>query len=168
MTIKEVLQIGNPKLRELSSDVEDFGAELEKIAGDLGDTLTYVQEKQKIGRALAAPQIGYMKKVIFFRLPNKSFVMVNPKIVWKSEDMFKVWDSCFSFESAFFVEIDRHKSIKVDYQDESGEQKTEEFSSDLSELVQHEVDHLYGILATDHLKDLKKIVMRSEWESRYK
>jgi len=94
--------------------------------------------------------------------------MVNPKITWKSEEMINVWDSCYSFEIDFFVEIQRHKTIKVEYQDENGNLVFEDFSDELSELVQHEIDHLLGILATDHLKDLKKIIMRSEWERRFK
>ena len=168
MTIENVLLIGNPRLREAASDVTDFNLELKEIIQDLKDTLTHLQRIKTIGRGLAAPQIGHKKKVILFQLPDRSFVMVNPKIVWKSEEKFLVWDSCFCFDVAFFVEIERHKTIKVEYQDENGNAKTEEFSEDLSELVKHEVDHLYGILATDHLKNVKKIMMREEWEKMNK
>ncbi len=164
MAIKDVLLIGNPKLRQESSEVTDFNLELKEIIQDLRDTLTHLQETKKIGRGLAAPQIGHMKKVILFQLPSRSFVTINPKIVWKSEEMFQVWDSCFCFEVAFFVKVERHKIIKVEYQDENGNTQIEEFAGDLSELAQHEIDHLYGILATDHLKDVSKIMMRDEWE----
>ncbi len=164
MAIKDVLLIGNPKLRQESSEVIDFNPELREIIEDLKDTLIHLQETKKIGRGLAAPQIGHMQKVIFFKLSERSFVMVNPKISWKSEETFQVWDSCFCFDVAFFVQVERHKSITVEYQDENGNEKTEEFAGDLSELVQHEVDHLYGILATDHLKDVTQIMMREEWE----
>jgi peptide deformylase len=164
MAIKEVLLIGNPLLRQESSEVTDFNLELREILQDLKDTLTHLQETKKIGRGLAAPQIGHMKKIVLFQLPDRSFVMVNPKIVWKSEETFQVWDSCFCFDVAFFVQVERHKNIRIEYQDENGNAKTEEFSGDLSELVQHEVDHLYGILATDHLKDVTTIMMRAEWE----
>ncbi|UCD00856.1 MAG: peptide deformylase [Promethearchaeota archaeon] len=168
MTIKEVLMIGNPKLREKSSDLEDFNLDFVQHLQDLKDTLTYLQETKKFGRAIAAPQIGVMKKLICYQLPKKSFYMVNPKITWKSEEMLNVWDSCYSFDIAFFVEIQRHKTIKVEYQDENGNLVFEDFSDDLSELVQHEIDHLHGILATDRLKDVKKIIMRSEWERRFR
>ena len=168
MTIRDVLQSGNPQLREAASDVKDFDLELKEIIQDLKDTLTHLQLIKSIGRGLAAPQIGHKKKVILFQLPDRSFVMVNSNIVWKSEEKFPVWDSCFCFDVAFFVEIERHKSIKVEYQDENGNAKTEEFNGDLSELVQHEVDHLLGILATDHLKNVKKIMMREEWEKMKK
>jgi len=163
MAIKDVLLIGNPNLRQESSEVTDFNLELTEILRDLKDTLIHLQKTKKIGRGLAAPQIGHMKKVILFLLPERPFVMVNPKIIWKSDELFQVWDSCFCFEVAFFVQVERHKSIKIEYQDENGNIKTEEFAGDLSELVQHEIDHLYGILATDHLKDVTKIMMRDEW-----
>jgi len=168
MPIKEVLQSGNPQLREEASDVTDFNPELNEIIQDLKDTLSHLQRTKKIGRGLAAPQIGHMKKVILFQLPDRPFIMINPKIVWKSEETFPVWDSCFCLDVAFFVQVERHKSIRVGYQDENGNAKTEEFSGELSELVQHEIDHLYGILTTDHLKDVTKIMMRDEWEKMMK
>ena len=109
-----------------------------------------------------------MKNVIYYGLSNNPFVMVNPKITWKSEDKFWVWDSCFSFDVAFYVKIKRHKWIKVKYQNEKGETKTEVFIDDFSELFQHEIDHLFGVLATDYLADPKDIMMRSEWEENVK
>ncbi len=168
MAIKEVLMLGNPKLREKSLIIDDFSLDFVQNLRDLKDTLTYLQETKKVGRAIAAPQIGVKKRLIYYQLTNKSFYMVNPKITRKSEEMINVWDSCYSFDIAFFVEIQRHKIIKVEYQDENGNLAFEDFSDDLSELVQHEIDHLNGILATDHLKDVKKIIMRSEWERRFK
>ncbi len=164
LAIKSVLMIGNPKLREKSSNITEFGEELQQVIQDLKDTLFSLQESKKIGRALAAPQIGHMKNVIYYGLPNNPFVMVNPKITWKSDDKFSVWDSCFSFDVAFFVEILRHKQINVEYFNDKGESIERKFSDDLSELVQHETDHLSGVLATDHLTDVKKIMLRQEWE----
>lgn len=159
--------IGNPKLRGQSADVSDFGENLHGIIQDLKDTLIHLQETKKIGRALAAPQISYNKKVIYYGLPEKPFIMVNPKITSKSKEKFWVWDSCFSFDVAFFVEILRHKKIRVEYQDENGESIVKEFVDDMSELVQHETDHLQGVLATDHLTDVKRIILRQEWEKQF-
>ncbi len=170
MAVRKVLQLGDKKLRQKCSNVSEFDKELPKIARDLKDTLTYLQKREKIGRGLAAPQIGYMKNVIFFSLKDEGeFYMVNPKIIWESPKKFEVWDSCFSFGyAAFFVKIKRHKEIGVKYYDMNGKAKPEEFKNDLSELVQHEIDHLHGILATDHLKDVKNIILREEWEKRYR
>jgi peptide deformylase len=168
MVIKDVLMIGNPVLRKKSIKMNKFGEELQQIIQDLKDTLTHLQKTKKIGRGLAAPQIGYSKQIIYYGLPSDPFVMVNPEITWRSEEKFPVWDSCFSLDVAFFVEIMRNKHIKVKYQDEKGKEHIKEFKDDLSELVQHETDHLKGILATDHLTDTKRIIMRQEWEERYR
>lgn len=168
MAIKEVLMLGHSNLRKESSDINIFDEDLKGNLQNLKDTLTHLQNTKKIGRAIAAPQIGLMRKLIYFKLPNRAFCMVNPKIIWQSKDMINVWDSCFSFDVAFFIEILRYKTIQVEYQDENGNVVFEDFTEDLSELVQHEIDHLHGILATDHIKNVKKIIMRSEWEKRFK
>jgi len=168
MPVKEVLMIGNPELRQKSSDIIEMGKEVKDISLDLKDTLEFLQKTKNIGRGLAAPQIGYLKKIIYFGLPSESFIMINPKILYKSEETFQVWDSCFSFDVAFFVEIKRHKSIVVEYMNQIGEKTVRTFDNDLSELIQHEIDHLEGILATDHLTDVKKIISRQEWENRYR
>ncbi len=164
MAVKKVLQLGNEKLREKSTEIKDFENESKKIIRDLKDTLYQLQEEKNTGRALAAPQIAYLKKIVYANLADREIIMINPEIVWKSDEMFMVWDSCFSFDIAFFVKISRHKKIKVKYQNEKGEKITETFENDLAELFQHEIDHLYGILATDHLEDNKNIIMREEWE----
>ncbi|HAF27939.1 MAG TPA: formylmethionine deformylase [Bacteroidales bacterium] len=166
--IKEILLIGNPVLREKSKSVNSFNEELYSLIHDLKDTLIDFQKRKEIGRGIAAPQIGVLKKVIYLNLPDRSFVLVNPEITWKSNEMFEVWDSCFSFDVAFFVKTQRYKSIKVNYQNEKGISFEETFGNDLSELLQHEIDHLHGILATDHLKSNKDIILRAEWEKRYK
>lgn len=166
--ILPVLMIGNPQLRMPSEDVINLDSNFQDIVKDIKDTLSYLQKTKNIGRALAAPQIGHMKNIIFMQIPERSLVMVNPKITWKSEDMIEVWDSCFSFDVAFFVKIKRNRKIKVEYIDENRIPKIEEFEDDLSELFQHEIDHLHGILATDYLEDNKNIILRKEWEQRYK
>lgn len=166
--IKEILLNGNPLLREKSKDILVFEDELKDLLNDLKDTIIDFQKRKKIGRGIAAPQIGVLKKVIFLNLPDRSLVLINPEIIWNSEEKMAVWDSCFSFDVAFFVKINRFKSIKVRYQNEIGESIEEMYNDDLSELLQHEIDHLYGILATDYLNDNKDIILRAEWEKRYK
>jgi peptide deformylase len=169
MTVKEVLMIGNPQLRETSSEISTDDAELPEILTDLKDTLTHLQGTKRIGRALAAPQIGHFKKVIYFQFGGNIFYMLNPEILERSEDMITVWDSCYSFDVAFFVRIPRHRRIKVRFWTAEGEERTEEYTDDLSELVQHETDHLIGVLATDHLTEAKgNIVLREEWERRFR
>jgi len=168
MAVKEILLIGNPLLREKSQNVATFDSSLKRLVSDLKDTLTDFQQRKKIGRAIAAPQTGVFQKVIYIHIASRSFALINPEITWKSDETFEVWDSCFSFDVAFFVKTERFKSITVKYQNEKGKMIEEFFQDDLSELMQHEIDHLYGILATDHLKSTKDIILRDEWEKRYK
>lgn len=166
MPVKGVIMLGDPLLRKKCRDAEAGGCA--DIIRDLKDTLMYLQIKKDIGRALAAPQIGCLKKCIYCRTPGREIVMVNPEIIEKSDELFEVWDSCFSFDVAFFVKIPRHKKIKVRYFDALDNPTVEVFSDEFSELFQHEIDHLHGVLAVDHLKDPKNIMMRSEWKKRIK
>lgn len=167
MSVKNIYKLGSNVLRKKSVQVKEFDQELERKVEDLHDTLLNFQNEYEIGRAIAAPQIGYHQKIIYYNKGGNEILMVNPVIIEKSSQTFAVWDSCFSFNVSFFVKIKRATQIKVKYQDIKGEEYIEEFSDDLSELFQHEIDHLYGILATDHLKDNKNIVMREVWERKY-
>lgn len=167
MPVKEVLLLGNPLLREKSERVTDFD-KIKPILLDLKDTLTDAQKTYGMGRGIAAPQLGYLKKIIYIQKPDRSFYLVNPEIIWRSKETFDVWDSCFSVLASFFVNITRNKEIRVKYQNEIGETKIEEFKDDMSELLQHEIDHLDGVLCSDHLQDPKNIVLKQEWEKRYK
>mgnify|MGYP001108982626 CR=1 FL=1 len=167
MAVKEVLLIGNPVLREKSERVMEYDQNLIDLIQNLKDTIIDFQRRKGMGRGIAAPQIGVLKKVIYLYLPETSFAMINPEIIWNSEETFQIWDSCFSFDVAFFVKTERFKSIKVRFQDEKGDSFEKLFTNDLSELLQHEIDHLQGVLATDHLKNNQDIILRSEWEKRY-
>jgi peptide deformylase len=168
MTVRDTVLLGDPRLREVSEKVTDFGEELATIISDLKDTLTKHQMEYGMGRGIAAPQIGYQKRVVCIQMPGSSFSLVNPEIVWMNGETFDVWDSCFSVNASFFVKIPRYKMIRVRYQDENGIERTEEFSDNMSELLQHELDHLNGVMCSDHLRDPKDLVMREEWEKRFK
>jgi peptide deformylase len=164
MAVKEILLLGNPILREKSEQVKLFDNKLNDIINDLHDTLIDFQHRMKTGRGIAAPQIGVLKKIVYVHLPNRSFALVNPEIIDHSSDTFEVWDSCFSFDVAFYILTPRYKSITVKYQTQHEETITETFTDDLSELLQHEIDHLHGVLSTDYLKDKNQIIMREEYE----
>ena len=163
-----MLLVGNPLLREKSEIVTDFGPDLKPDLEDLKDTLTNHQQTTGSGRRAAAPQIGYLKRVVRIQTPGFTSFLVNPEIVEKGDELFDVWDSCFSLKGAVFVNIKRHRRIRVDYQDENGEKHSAEFADGMSELLQRELDHLDGVLCTDHLVDNKGIAMREEWEKRYR
>jgi peptide deformylase len=167
MVIRDTVLLGDPRLREVS-EIVVFDKRLSQILEDLKDTLTEHQRIYGMGRGLAAPQIGYNKRVVYVQTPVFTGYLINPDIVWRSKEEFELWDSCFSMEAKFFVKINRRKSIKVKYIDEFNEFHNETFRDDMSELLQHEIDHLDGIICSDHLLDPKNIVMRQEWEKRYR
>lgn len=167
MAVKKIYKLGSKVLRKKSEKVHNFDDELKTKVKDLKDTLFNFQKEHEIGRAIAAPQIGYHKKIVYFNKDDNELLMVNPEIIEKSKETFKVWDSCFSFNVSFFVQIERSKNIKVKYQDIEGIAHIQEFKDDLSELFQHEIDHLHGILATDHLESNKDIILREVWEEKY-
>jgi len=167
--IKSILQLGNEILGRKSSSIEDFRSrELDSLIEDLSDTLNEAKRRFGYGRGIAAPQIGKLKRVIFIDMPWFRANLINPTILKTSDRKFEVWDSCFSFNVAFFVLVDRHYSIRVEYFDQESRKHVIDAEDKLSELLQHEIDHLDGILATDRMKDTKAIMMRPEWEKTFK
>ena len=159
--------LGDPRLREIAEPVV-FDRNTPQILEDLKNTLTEHQKVYGMGRGIAAPQIGYSKRAVYIQTPKFNSYLINPEIVWRSPETFEVWDSCFSMEAKFFVKIPRNRSIKVKYVDQFQEFHNETFTNDMSELLQHEIDHLDGIICSDRLTDTKNIVMRQEWEKLYR
>jgi peptide deformylase len=171
MTIRSVLQLGDPGLREVAKKVDDpAAAEIRALVEDLSDTLAHWRATTGYGRGIAAPQIGANVRVIFLRLPGEAaWPVVNPEITWRSEEKVVVWDACLSFLS-IFMQVERHREIVVRYQDLSGQRCEVRAGEErnLSELLQHEIDHLNGILAVDRITDMKTMCTREEFEKRYR
>lgn len=171
MPVRAVLQLGDPILREKSARVGHPAApEIRDLVADLADTVAHWRAKTGYGRGIAAPQIGVLQRVIFLKLPGaEPWPLINPEVIRRSEEKIVVWDACLSFLS-IFMQVERHREITVRYQTPQGE--TVEFEAgdqkNLSELLQHEIDHLDGILAIDRVTDLKTIVTREEFERRYR
>lgn len=171
MAIRTVLQLGDPGLREIARSVENpAAAEIGTLVHDLADTLVYWRKMTGYGRAIAAPQIGAGVRVIFLQLQvAEPWPLVNPEIVKRSEEKIIVWDACLSFLS-IFMQVERHREIVVRYQDLRGERHEIQAGEErnLSELLQHEIDHLDGILAVDRLTDIRSMCTREEFEKRYR
>jgi peptide deformylase len=171
MAIRPILQLGDPLLRQESGSVADpTSAEIRDLVRDLADTLAYWRSTTGYGRAIAAPQLGVLQRVIFLKLPGADpWPLVNPEIIHRSLEKIIVWDACLSFLS-IFMQVERYREITVRYQDFCGEVFEVEAGDDrnLSELLQHEIDHLDGILAIDRVVDLKTICTREEFEKRYR
>lgn len=164
MAVREILLLGNPLLWRPAAPVADAcAAETREIVRDLGDTLADFRLRHGFGRAIAAPQIGVPARMIFVRMHDGRFgpaPLINPHVVRASEEMIELWDDCFSFPD-LLVRVARHREIEVEYQDEGSQLRRIVARDDLAELLQHEIDHLDGILATDRAIDQRSLAIRS-------
>jgi len=171
VAVRPVLQLGDPGLRSVARPVDDLGsAQIRGLVADLADTLAHWRASTGYGRGIAAPQIGVSVRVIFLHLPGEEpWPLVNPEITSRSEEKIVVWDACLSFLS-IFMQVERHREIVVRYQDLRGEWKEVRAGEErnLSELLQHEIDHLDGILAVDRITDIRTMCTREEFEKRYR
>lgn len=118
-----------------------------------------------MGRALAAPQIGAPVRMIVMDVDGakQRITLVNPEITDVGSEDFEVWDDCFSFPE-LLVRVNRAHRITVQYTDLKGKAHSLECEGPTAELLQHEIDHLDGILALDRAIGLDPFAFRSEWE----
>lgn len=150
--LSKIRTIGDPILSKISREltIDEILHDIQiKEAITIGhQTLKEFRQKVGYGRAIAAPQFGYNIQMICLNLGTPQ-TLFNPKIIFKSDDTFMMWDDCLSFPD-LMVSVQRHKSISITFQDENGELVTwNNLPQDISELLQHEIDHLNGILAVD-------------------
>jgi peptide deformylase len=161
MPVKEILLLGNPKLYEISTEVKK--EELDKmklVVKDLNDTLMDFKQKYKAGRAIAAPQIGVMKRLIYMYI-SEPVIFVNPDLQVVTDEPMHVWDDCMSFPD-LFVRVTRYRKCTVTSYDLEWESHVNTYKDDLSELLQHEYDHLNGILAVSRAVDGRSFCLRSQ------
>jgi len=166
MSVAPILQLGNPALRERSVLVaEPDGATTLALAGDLRDTLLDHRARTGYGRGIASPQLGTLARVLHLEAEG-SRTLVNPVITARSEHTMVLWDFCFSYFSIVFP-VRRHVLVEVKYQDLQGREQRIEAVGDLAELLQHEIDHLDGVLAIDLVTEPSRICTFAEWEARH-
>lgn len=158
-TLDDLLVLGDPRLYEICQEVtkEELPLVKEWVA-DLHNVMQEIREKYNFGRAIAAPQLGIMKRVIYMNI-DKPVVFINPVLENLSEEQFELWDDCMSFPR-LLVKVKRHKSLTIRYLDENWQEHIWEMQDDLSELLQHEYDHLDGILCTMRAIDNKSFKWR--------
>lgn len=156
--IREILKLGNPQLYEPSEEIveEDFGFLPEWIE-DLHDTLMDYRKKYGAGRAVAAPQIGIKKRLLYMFL-DKPYVFINPVMRFPDNEKYILLDDCMSFPG-LIVKVERYKRADISYLDENLKPQTMHLEGDLSELLQHEYDHLDGILSTMRAVDNKSFYL---------
>lgn len=166
MTIHRIRMLGDPILRARCEPIARPGsAAVRVILDDLRETLRDFQSRFGYGRAISAPQIGAPVRVIMVEM-EKPWALINPEIVDVGNEDFTVWDDCFSFPN-LLVRVSRAYRINVRYQDVKGEWHTVELEGDRAELLQHEIDHVDGVLAVDRPHGLDPFCLREEWNRQH-
>ncbi len=146
-TLKDMVLLGDERLYQKCDSVKKREMPiLKNLERDLHNVMEEIRKEYKFGRAIAAPQIGVMKRVIYLNI-DKPVLIINPFITFTSNETFQVWDNCMSFPN-LLVKVERYKKIKLSFFDRKWQLQTWNLENDLSELIQHEYDHLDGILST--------------------
>jgi len=154
MTIRKILTEPDPFLRQVSQDVEKVDNKIRKLMDDMLETMYAAP-----GIGLAAIQVGVPKRVIVMDISKeeekKPLYFVNPKIIVKSKNNSTYEEGCLSVPGQF-AEVDRPEQCHVSYLNYNGQKKELKAEGLLATCIQHEIDHLEGILFIDYLSKLKK------------
>lgn len=164
MAARRILLLGDPVLRSVSAPCDPL--DTARILDDLRDTLHEFQRSHGFGRGISAVQIGEPVRLLYLEFEMRPYVLVNPRLTRLSDETLTMWDDCFSFPE-LMVRLRRSRDCEVEYQDEAGTSRHLSASGRLSELLQHEIDHLDGVLAVDRAIDMNSLMMRAEWARRH-
>lgn len=160
--IRPIIQLGDGRLRQKCLPVNPIGPDTKKLFADLADTLRHFQAEHGTGRGIAAPQIGIPLRAVHIEYGRTHLSLCNPVIVNAGSTMMDVWDSCFSYWGVVF-RVRRHYSVVVSYDDLDGHKRELQAEGELSELLQHEIEHLDGVLAIDQLVPAGSIITWDEF-----
>jgi peptide deformylase len=154
MALLEILQPPHPALKTRAAPVERVDEDVRRLAADMFETMYKAP-----GIGLAAPQVGVTRRLLVMDVAEgeerRPMTLVNPEILWRSEETATAEEGCLSLPS-FYAEVTRPVAVRVRYLDLEGE--VLEIAADglLARCLQHEVDHLDGILFVDHLSALRR------------
>lgn len=166
MTIHRIRLLGDPVLRSRCEPItKPKSSAVRVIVDDLRETLRDWQSRYGTGRAIAAPLIGAPVRIVLTEM-DKPWALINPEIIDIGNEDFGVWDDCFSFPN-LLVRVSRAYRIRVRYQDLKGEWDEIELAGDRAELLQHEIDHLDGVLAVDSPYGLDPFCFKEEWNRQH-
>ena len=155
----EILLLGDLRLYEIAEKVKKEELEsLKPVFTDMFDCIKAIRRDYGFGRAIAAPQIGVRKRLICI-LTDRPYVIINPSLEFLGDDMMELMDDCMSFPN-LLVRVRRYRHCILRYRDENWQEQTRRMADDMAELIQHEYDHLDGILATMRAIDNKSFVMK--------
>lgn len=167
MTKLKVIEIPDPILYQKAEEVKEITPEIKTLLSDMLETM---YETHGVG--LAGNQVGVLKRVVVIDCAMKDedpdpIKMVNPKITFKSEEMVCHNEGCLSIPREY-ADVIRHEIVTVEYLDENGIKQERTANGLLAIAIQHELDHLEGILFIDHLSQLKRKMLLKHLEKRRK
>ena len=159
--VREILKLGDSRLYAPSSEIGPHeGPEAARIGEDLRDTMRAFRLRHGFGRAIAAPQIGEPRRVIYMDA-GSPVLLINPELDFIGSEMMQIWDDCMCFPG-LFVKLRRFAKVQARYRDENMQECSMLLEGDLSELIQHDYDHLDGILATMRAVDAKSFSLTKQ------
>jgi peptide deformylase len=155
MAVREIIRLPDKRLRLVSQAVKKVDREIKGLVADMFETM---YEAPGIG--LAAIQIGVPARVITMDLSKKEEeqeprVFINPEILWRSDETATYEEGCLSIPE-FYEEVERPAQVRVKYLDLEGREQVLEAKGLLATCLQHEIDHLNGVLFIDHISRLKR------------
>jgi peptide deformylase len=155
MALREIIKLPDPRLRLVSKPVARVNDEIRALVADMFETMYAAP-----GIGLAAIQVGVPQRVVTLDLAKKDeekqpLVVINPELVWSSEERSTYEEGCLSIPE-FYEEVERPAEVKVRYSDLDGQAHEVEANGLLATCLQHEIDHLNGILFIDHISKLKR------------
>jgi peptide deformylase len=155
MALRDILILPDKRLRQVSEPVKTVNADIRKLVEDMFETMYDAP-----GIGLAAIQVGRPQRVVTMDLakkddPKDPKVFINPEIVWSSEDKAVYEEGCLSIPE-FYGDVERPAQVKVKYLDLDGGAHEIEANGLLATCLQHEIDHLNGVLFIDHMSKLKR------------
>ncbi len=155
MAIREIIKLPDKRLRLVSEPVKQIDAGVRRLVDDMFETMYKAP-----GIGLAAIQVGVAKRVITLDLSKKEDdheprVFINPEILWQSEARAKFEEGCLSIPD-YYEEVERPAEVKVKYLDLAGKKREIDAKGLLATCLQHEIDHINGVLFIDHLSKLKR------------
>lgn len=172
--ILKVVGVKDPVLRQKAKEVTKVDKKIRQLISDMKDTLAAQVDPEGVG--LAAPQVGKSLRIFLMKYKNEERVVINPEILETSKELEgkkkhkkskkNILEGCLSLPH-YYGPITRDKKIKIKYLDENGTKQTEEFEGFLTQIIEHEIDHLNGILFIDHILEQKAPLYKfdgEEWE----
>lgn len=161
MTVRKLRFMGDPVLREKAVPVEKITDEMRTLIRDMFDTM-YAEE----GVGLAAPQVGVTDRIIVVDPRDEGitpFALINPEVVHLSDDLVRDEEGCLSIPGLKEI-VERPASVRVEALNPEGERVEIEAEGLLARILQHEVDHLDGILFLDRVSALKRKMLLNRWQ----